>query len=149
MNINGLVFEDGGCWLADIPALDMMVQGESFEGAFAEIQEVFKEELPRVDASFSWINQGAGVFSVRLIKPGQVFHEIIKRHRLATELPVSSIVKRTKRIDAKLWSEMESGAVQMTTAQFFTMLDALDLDVYLSVRKRADEPTNMKSITPT
>lgn len=138
MFINGIIFFDGGCWLADIPALDMMVQGDSFDEAFQEIQNEFTDQLPQALANFSWIDQDAGVFTVKLKKPGQVFHEMIKRHRIASERSVSSIVKRTKRIDAKLWQDIESGAVQTTTAQFFMMLDALGLDVFLSVKKREE-----------
>ena len=57
MNINGLVFPMVSCWLADIPAIDLMVQGDSFDDAFNQVQAVFEEELPKVEAEFFWINQ--------------------------------------------------------------------------------------------
>ena len=63
---------------------------------------------------------------------------MIKRQREGSELSVAKTAKRTKRIDQKLWADIESGAVQSTTAQFFAMLDALDLDIFLSVKKRTD-----------
>ncbi|SMF73875.1 type II toxin-antitoxin system HicB family antitoxin [Pseudobacteriovorax antillogorgiicola] len=138
MQLNGIVFEDAGCWLADVPGLDLMVQGDSKEDAFNELKEVFSEEFPDVIATFDWLHELQGVFGVRFKKPGQILHVMIKRHRETVEEPLSRIASRAKGVDSELWKEIESGSRQSTAAQFFSMLDALGLDVIVSVKKRTD-----------
>ncbi|NRA66701.1 MAG: hypothetical protein HRU19_19595 [Pseudobacteriovorax sp.] len=136
MLINGLVFEDAGVWLADIPAVDLMVQGSSFDDAFEQIQAVFAEELAHVDCDFIWTNEAAGVFSIKLKKPGQILHEIIKRQRQASEISIAAAARRMKKMTTEQWTQIESGVMQATAAQYFSMLDCLDLDLFFSFRKR-------------
>ena len=139
MFLNGVIFEDAGCWLADVPGLDFMVQGDSKADAYDELSHVFKEEFPEVEASFTWLHQEQGVFGIQFKKPGQVFHHMIKRHRETVEEPLPKVVKRTKGVpDVDAWKNIESGSQQATAAQFFTMLDSLGLDVIVSVKKRVE-----------
>ena len=137
MQLNGIIFEDAGTWLADLAGLDLMVQGSSRDEAFLEMQEVFAEEFPTVAASFSWLHQPQGVFSVKFKKPGQVLHLMIRRHREAVERPLAKTVGQVKGMTVEQWRDIESGSQQTTTAQFLAMLDALDLDVIISVKKRS------------
>lgn len=136
MNLNGIIFRDLDCWLADIAGLDLMVQGENQDTAYENMQQVFEEEFPKVDATFSWLHREQGVFTVNFKKPGQILHEMIKRHREASEKSLTQIVKNCKGFDQNLWGSIESGETQSTAAQFFSMLNALDLDVIISVKKR-------------
>ena len=104
MFLNGVIFEDAGCWLADIPGLDMMVQGDSRDDAYNEIKAVFDEEFPDVDAEFNWLHEAHGVFALKFSKPGQIFHHMIKRQRETVEEPLGKIVKRTKGVsDPEQW----------------------------------------------
>lgn len=139
MHLNGLIFQDGGCWLADIAGLDFMVQGDSREDVYETLVETFHEEFPKVDASFSWLNEEHGVFTVRFKKPGQVLHEMVKRQREACSTGLSEITKKMKSMTHERWKEVESGEKQTTTAEFLSMLDAMDLDVFISVKKRPQE----------
>lgn len=115
-----------------------MVPGENLEVCFELIQDVFSEEFPEVDVHFDWMQRDSGVFTVKCKKPGQIFHHMLNRQRIAVDMSLAELSKKLKRTTVEDLKAIEEGRVQPTVAQFFTIIDALGYDAFVSVRRRAN-----------
>ncbi|HEY9885969.1 MAG TPA: type II toxin-antitoxin system HicB family antitoxin [Vampirovibrionales bacterium] len=125
MKFLGQCWKDGKFWLIEVPALDLMTQGETKKEALLMIKDAIQALINREDIEVNVESLKDGEFLVGCSEPKFLIALMLKRQRSAHNLTIQEVVDRLGMSSKNAYAQYEQGKHEPTTSKISQFIDVI------------------------
>jgi len=128
MRFKGRVWKDGGFWLVEVPALDVMTQGHTRHEALEMVADAIEGYVDRPRFKVEVHPGPNGEFEVGSTDAATLTALFLKRRRQASGLTLADVAERLGARSHNAYARYEQGKSVPTIAKLIELLSAVDRD---------------------
>jgi len=126
MRLQGSYWKEGKFWLIEVPALDLMTQGETKKEALFMIQDAIEELIDAKDVKVDLQVEKNGEFSVGCNEARFLIALMLKRLRRAHNVIIQEVVDRLGVSSKNSYAQYEQAKSEPTTSKISQFLEAIN-----------------------
>jgi len=137
MRFSGKIYKDGNFWLAEIPILDLMTQGQTKKQAFEMVADMLESLVNKKDFKVKIFIKSKDSFEVGSLQSKYLISLLLQRKRENSGLSISQVAKRFGVTSRSSYTRYEQGKSVPTVEKFNELIHALCPNINIVIEESA------------
>ena len=125
MRFSGKIYKDGKFWLAEIPILDLMTQGQTKREAYEMVADMLESLANKKDFKVEVYKKSKDSFEVGSSEPKHMISLLLQRKRELSGLSLSQVADRLGVSSRNTYARYEQGRSAPTIEKLNELLHAV------------------------